>query len=106
MANIVCYELEDSPFFLRIDDFMFYFSSSFYKNKFEDGYKEYIRSETLKLNVRYKMIVDADEMLLLSFYKMVEKRGFKVKYKGNEIEKDYYIDCLLNNVYSEKVKEW
>lgn len=105
MANIVCYELEDSPFFLRIDDFMFYFSSSFYKNKFEDGYKEYIRSETLKLNVRYKMIVDADEMLLLSFYKMVEKRGFKVKYKGNEIEKDYYIDCLLNDVYSGKVKE-
>lgn len=105
MANIVCYELEDSPFFLRIDDFMFYFSSSFYKNKFEDGYKEYIRSETLKLNVRYKMIVDADEMLLLSFYKMVEKRGFKVKYKGNEIEKDYYIDCLLNDTYSGKVKE-
>ena len=105
MANIVCYELEDSPFFLRIDDFMFYFSSSFYKDKFEDGYKEYIRSETLKLNVRYKMIVDADEMLLLSFYKMVEKRGFKVKYKGNEIEKDYYIDCLLNDTYSGKVKE-
>ena len=106
MANIVCYELEDSPFFLRIDDFMFYFSSSFYKNKFENEYKEYIRSETLKLNVRYKMIVDADEMLLLSFYKMVEKRGFKVKYKGNEIEKDYYIDCLLNDTYSGKVKEW
>lgn len=105
MANIVCYELEDSPFFLRIDDFMFYFSSSFYKNKFENGYKEYIRSETLKLNVRYKMIVDADEMLLLSFYKMIEKRGFKVKYKGNEIEKDYYIDCLLNDTYSGKVKE-
>lgn len=105
MANIVCYELEDSPFFLRIDDFMFYFSSSFYKNKFENEYKEYIRSETLKLNVRYKMIVDADEMLLLSFYKMVEKRGFKVKYKGNEIEKDYYIDCLLNDTYSGKVKE-
>lgn len=105
MANIVCYELEDSPFFLRIDDFMFYFSSSFYKTKFENGYKEYIRSETLKLNVRYKMIVDADEMLLLSFYKMIEKRGFKVKYKGNEIEKDYYIDCLLNDTYSGKVKE-
>lgn len=105
MANIVCYELEDSPFFLRIDDFMFYFSSAFYQKKFEDGYKEYIRSETLKLNVRYKMIVYADEMLLLSFYKTVEKRGFKVKYKGVRIEKDYYIDCLLNSEYSSEVKE-
>ena len=106
MANIVCYELDDSPFFLRYEDFMFYFSSSFYKKKFEEGYKEYIRSETLKLNVKYKMIVYADEMLLLSFYKMTEKRGFKVKYKGIEIEKDYYIDCVLDSTYSGKVKEW
>ena len=105
MANIVCYELEDSPFFLRMNDFMFYFSSKFYKDKFEKEYKEYLRSETLKLNVRYKMIVDADEMLLLSFYKMIEKRGFKVMYKGVNLEKDYYIDCLLNSTYSSKVKE-
>ena len=104
MANIVCYELEDSPFFLRIDEFMFYFSSDFYKKKFENEYKEYLRNETLKLNVRYKMIVCADEMLLLSFYKMVEKRGFKVKYKGEYIEKDYYIDCVLNSEYSTKVR--
>ena len=97
MANIVCYELEDSPFFLRLDDFMFYFSSSFYKNKFEKEYPDYVRNETLKLNVRYKMIVYAD--------KQIEKRGFKVKYKGVELDKDYYIDCVLNKEYSEKVKE-
>lgn len=100
MANIVYYGLEDSPFFLRIDDFMFYFSSDFYKNKFENEYKNYLRDETLKLNVKYKMIVYADEMLLLSFYKLIEKRGFKVKYKGVEIDKDYYIDCVLNSEYS------
>ena len=100
MANIVCYELEDSPFFLRIDDFMFYFSSDFYRKKFENEYKGYLRDETLKLNVRYKMIVCADEMLLLSYYKMIEKRGFRVKYKGVDIEKDYYIDCVLNSEYS------
>ena len=105
MANIVTYELEDSPFFLRIDNFMFYFSSSFYKNKFENEYKDYIRNETLKLNVKYKMLVYADEVLLLTLYKLIEKRGFKVKYKGVEIEKDYYIDCILNSGYSGKVKE-
>ena len=105
MANIVCYELEDSPFFLRIDDFMFYFSSDFYRKKFESEYKDYIRNETLKLNVKYKMLVYADEMLMLTLYKMIEKRGFKVKYKGVEIEKDYYIDCILNSEYSGKVKE-
>lgn len=106
MANIVCYELEDSPFFVRLDDFMFYFSSSFYKTKFLKEYPDYIKNETLKLNVKYKMLVDADEMLLLAFYKQIEKRGFKVKYKGVELEKDYYIDCLVNQEYSERVKEW
>ena len=105
MANIVCYELEDSPFFLRIDDLMFYFSSDFYRKKFENEYKDYLKNETLKLNVKYRMIVYADEMLLLSFYKTIEKRGFKVKYKGVEIEKDYYIDCMLNSDYSTKVRE-
>lgn len=105
MANIVCYELEDSPFFLRLDDFMFYFSSDFYKKKFEEGYKDFLRTETLKLNVKYRMIAYANEMLLLTFYKMVEKRGFKVRYKGVEIEKDYYIDCILNKEYSSKVRE-
>ncbi len=104
MANLVCYELEDSPFFLRLNDFLFYFSSDFYMNKFKNTYQDYIRTETLKLNVRYKMIVYADEMLLLSLYKTIEKRGFKVKYKGAELEKDYYIDCLLNKEYSEVVK--
>lgn len=105
MANIVYYEIEDSPFFLRVNDFMFYFSSKFLLDKYERTYKDYLRNETLKLNVKYKMIVYADEMLLLSLYKTVEKRGFKVKYKGVELEKDYYIDCVLNKEYSETVKE-
>lgn len=105
MANIVCYELNDSPFFLRIDGFLFYFSSSFYKNKFEKEYQDYIKSETLKLNVKYKMQVYADEMLMLSLYKQIEKRGFRVKYKGVDLEKDYFIDCLVNPDFSGKVKD-
>ena len=105
MANMVYYELDTSPFFLRIDNFMFYFTSKFYMEKFNNGYKEYVRSETLKLNVKYRMIVYADEMLLLSYYRQIEKRGFKVKYKGVDLEKDYYIDCILNKEYSEVVKE-
>lgn len=104
MANMVFYKLEDSPFFLRIGDFMFYFTSKFYMDKYNNTYRDYVKNETLKLNVKYNMLVDAEEMLLLSYYKIVEKRGFKVQYKGVEISKDYYIDCLLNASYSEVVK--
>lgn len=103
--SIVFYELNDSPFFLRIDDFMFTFSSRFYKEKFEREYKEYLKAETLKLSVKFNSIIYADEMLLLSFYKKIEKRGFKVKYKGFDLDKDFYIDCKLNIEYSQKVKE-
>lgn len=105
MANIIFYELNDSPFFLRIGDFVFTFSSQLYKTKFENTYKDYINKETLKLNVKYNTCIYADEMLLLDLYKKIEKRGFKVKYKSIEIEKDYYIDAVLNTEYSSKVKE-
>lgn len=104
MANMVFYELENSPFFFRYQSFVFYFTSKFYLDKFEKGFKDYIREETLKLNVKYKMIADADEMLILSYYKTIEKRGFKVKYKGNDLIKDYYIDCMLNKDFSEVAK--
>lgn len=104
MANMVYYELDNTPFFLRINDFMFYFSSNFYLEKFKNTMEEYLKIETLKLNSKYKMIVYADEMLLLSLYKMIEKRGFRVKYKGVDLEKDYYIDCELNKDYSEVAK--
>ena len=68
-------------------------------------FKEYLKTESLKLNIRYKMIVWADEMLLLSFYRLVEKRGFKVIYKGVNLDKDYYIDCVLNKEFN-KIEGW
>ena len=54
--------------------------------------------------VRYKGIIDSSDLLLLTLYQKIEKRGFKVFYKGYEIERDYYIDFNLNLDYS-KVKE-
>ena len=105
MANIVCYDLDDSPFFLELNEFAFYFSSKFYMDKFMRTYPDYLRTETLKLSVKYKMIVNADEMLLLSLYKMIEKRGFKVKYKGNILIKYYFIVCNLDKYVSTEGEE-
>ena len=98
MTRIVCYSLEDSPFFLRINDFMFYFTSKFYMDKFNKEYKDYIRDETLRLNVRYKMMGYADEMLLLSFYKIIEKRGFKVLFLGKEIKENESFSINPNTI--------
>lgn len=96
----VFYELDKSPFFFKYNDFTFYFSSKFYKDKFEKEFKDYVKDETLKLNLRYKMITYADEMVLLSLYKQIEKRGFKVLYKGVSLNKDYFINCILDKEYN------
>ena len=34
-------------------------------------------------------------MILLLLYKKIEKRGFKVEYKGKELIENYYIDLIV-----------
>lgn len=94
MANMIFYELEDSPFSLSIGDFKFYFSSLFYKNKFKRIYEEFIKNETLKLNIRYNGNIELNNMLLLSIYKKIEKRGFRVIYK-NQLLDNYVIKSFI-----------
>ena len=95
MANIVFYELEDSPFSLSIGDFKFYFSSLFYKDKFRKGYKDFIKCENLKLNVRYNGDIELNDMLLISLYKKIEKRGFRVFYKDKLLD-EYSIKSYID----------
>ena len=37
-------------------------------------------------------------MILLLLYKKIEKRGFKVLYKGKELNENYYIDFSINEL--------
>lgn len=104
MKSNVYYELSNSPFNFKISHFLFVFSSKLYLDKFKETYEDYIKKENLKFVVRYKGIIDSSDLLLLTLYQKIEKRGFKVFYKGYEIEKDYFIDFNLNLDYS-KIKE-
>lgn len=63
---------------------VFKFSSLFNLDRFIDGFKEYIETETLKLNTRYNVKFDIYDDLALSYYKKIEKRVYGVGYKDKD----------------------
>ena len=80
---IVYQNIEESPIFYQYENFKFYFSSQFYRRNFKNRIEEYLKEETYKIMNRYKVLNDRffeilKEVLLISYYKKIEKRGFRV----------------------------
>lgn len=92
---MVCYDLDESNYTFNYDSLTFYFSSEFNLNRFEKIYNQYLKTETLKLQSKYKAIIESDGLLLLQLYKKIEKRGFKVMLKGEQIPLDYIISLKI-----------
>ena len=66
-------------------------------NKFKNKVKQFIVEETAKIKAKYKINIYLDTMLTLSFYKKIEKRGFRVVYKENEKTIELTQDVLIAN---------
>lgn len=87
--NIIVYQnIEESPFFFQYENYKFYFSSQFYKRNFKNRIENYLKEESYKIRNRYKIMNDRffdilKEVLLISYYKKIEKRGFRI-YKNEE----------------------
>lgn len=88
MANIIYNDLSESTFKFKYDDITFVFSSEFYLNNFLNRYIDYLKNENDKLFTRYKTSIFADYLILIELYKKIEKRGFLVYYKNQELK--YY----------------
>ena len=84
------------PNFTREKTFEVIKNVIYYLEKFKSSYVSYLKQETLKLSSKYKCCIYGDEMILLSLYKNIEKRGFRVEYKGKSIDEICYIDAVLN----------
>lgn len=91
-------DINESNYTFKYDNLVFYFSSKFYQEKFIREYSEYLKDETMKLKIKFKCNIYCDEMILLLLYKKIEKRGFKVLYKGKELIENYYIDFSINKL--------
>lgn len=79
-------DLKESEYKISVSGLTFYFSSKFYLDKFSKNVKEYIKEETIKINVKYKVNIDLTIYLMIAFYKKIEKRGFRIYDKVNDKE--------------------
>ena len=91
-------DINESNYTFKYDKLVFYFSSKFYQEKFIREYSDYLKDEIMKLKIKFKCNIYCDEMILLLLYKKIEKRGFKVLYKGKELNENYYIDLSINEL--------
>lgn len=89
--------LKESVYKFKYGRLVFYFSSQSYLTKFKLVYSEYIKNETLKIQLKYGGIIWCDEMLLLTLYKKIEKRGFRVLCDNKELDEYYRIYGLIEN---------
>lgn len=77
-VNGVYLDINESDYIFELDGIAYYFSSEFNKNRFKDKVIDYVNNETMKLKNKYKVNCNFDLFFQLSFYKKIEKRGYKV----------------------------
>ncbi len=76
--NRVEYDLNSSSYCVQVHDYVYFFSSEFNLNRFNEGYNPYAINETNKLKAKYHVNIDIFDYFVLAYYKKIEKRGFKV----------------------------
>jgi YHS domain-containing protein len=80
--NKIELNLKESKYQYEFKNFIFYFSSLLYLDKFKKNLDEYIVLETIKIKNKYKLHVDFSLFLAVALYKKIEKRGFRVVHKN------------------------
>lgn len=83
--------LKESSYYIDLFGLRFFFSSEFYKEKFRKNVKEYVNLEAMKICNRYKIPIVLNRYLAISYYKRLEKRGFRIL----EINTDEEINYLF-----------
>lgn len=86
-------DIYESDYYYDLDGIRYYFSSQLYLNKFKENVLNYVNENSIKLKLRYKINLNFDLFFTLSYYKKVEKRGFRVVDISSEktISKDIII---------------
>lgn len=93
----VYYDLTESKEFVELLETRFYFSSSFNKERFLNGYHDYIKEEEDKIKAKYGINISIRYYLLIAFYMKIEKRGFYIV-NYSSISKKYDIVLDRNTI--------
>lgn len=84
----VYYDIEKTPFKYEKFGYIFYFTSNFNRERYINNVKKYIKEENLKNQSKYKVNIDFNIMLAMSYYLKIEKRANKVLWHGKDIIKE------------------
>lgn len=76
--NGIYLDLSESEYKVKKLGLTFYFSSKFYMEKFQKDVEIYTHNEILKLYNKYRVSSNFKIYLTISFYKRIEKRGFRI----------------------------
>ncbi len=93
---MVIYDLSKSTYTSKFGNYVFYFSSLFYKTKFDDTIEHYVEYEKLKLRGKYNVSFDKigiEDILAIALYKKIEKRGFRITGTDGNDYSYYFIGC-------------
>lgn len=93
----IYHDLTESNEFVELLESRFYFSSSFNKERFLNGYQEYIKEEEDKIKAKYGINISMKYYLLMAFYMKIEKRGFYIV-NYSSISKKYDIVLDRNTI--------
>ena len=91
--NGIYLDLNESDYKVKKLGLTFYFSSKFYMKKNKKGVEIYTHNEMLKLFNKYRVTSNFKIFLTISFYKRIEKRGFRIfdNIRNQEINKNVVI---------------
>ena len=100
-------DINESDLFIQYKDLILYFSSDVNVNRYQTKIINFINEENIKLKIKYNVTVDFSEMLIIAFYKKIEKRGFRVYKKVFDISNnEYYLQNINeHDIISSKVGE-
>lgn len=92
----VYHDLYESKYSMQHNGLIYYFSSQFNETRFLNNVDNFIKMETLKMQSRYNVKSNWSLLLAISFYKKIEKRGFRIEDdSGNRISSEDIIFAKL-----------
>lgn len=98
------YNLKISPYFIKVCDTTFYFSSSTYLRKFSLCLEDKITEEALKILNKYNLHVGKYPIpILIMLYESIEKRGFYIVHK--EVPATCRQNIILNGEVRISIKQ-
>lgn len=84
-------DLKESDYSYNFEGLTFFFSSKKYQEKFKNNVKEYVINERIKNYVKYKVHNSFEIYYAISFYKKIEKRGFRIIANNKELNENTII---------------